>query len=103
MSLAPLRSIETAPTTWVFRLYIAGQTPRSLTALANLRRICEQHLQQPYRLEVIDLMIDPSLASEHQIVAIPTLVRLTPLPARKLIGDLSDWSRVVTGLELIVQ
>ena len=78
----------------------AGQTPKSLTALANLRRICEEHLQGKYKIEVIDLMANPRLAKDHQIVAIPTLVRKLPQPLRRVIGDLSDTERALVGLEL---
>lgn len=88
------------PEFWELRLYTAGQTPKSLTALANLRRICEEHLQGKYRIEVIDLMANPRLAKDHQIVAIPTLVRKLPEPLRRVIGDLSDTERALVGLEL---
>jgi circadian clock protein KaiB len=82
------------------RLYVAGQTPKSLTALANLNKICKQHLQGRYRLQVIDLVKTPQLAQGDQILAIPTLVRKLPVPMRKIIGDLSDLERVVVGLNL---
>lgn len=82
------------------RLYIAGQTSRSLAALSNLKRICEEHLQGRYRLEVIDLLEHPQLARGHQIVALPTLVRRLPEPIRKLVGDLSDTERALVGLDL---
>jgi circadian clock protein KaiB len=82
------------------RLYVAGQTPKSLTALDNLKRICHEYLDGPYRIDVIDLQSDPDLAREHQILAIPTLVRNLPLPVRKIIGDLSDTEKVVVGLDL---
>jgi circadian clock protein KaiB len=82
------------------RLYIAGQTSRSLAALANLKRICEEHLQGRYRLEVIDLLEHPQLARGDQILALPTLVRKLPEPIRKLVGDLSDTERVLVGLDL---
>ena len=85
---------------WELRLYTAGQTPKSLTALDNLRRICEQHLQGKYKIEVIDLMTNPRLAKDHQIVAIPTLVRKLPEPLRRIIGDLSDTERALVGLDL---
>lgn len=88
------------PEIWELRLYTAGQTPKSLTALANLRRICEEHLQGKYKIEVIDLMANPRLAKDHQIVAIPTLVRKLPQPLRRVIGDLSDTERALVGLEL---
>lgn len=90
------------PSSSVFelRLYVAGQTPKSLTALNNLKRICTQYLDIPYRIDVIDLLNEPHLAREHQILAIPTLVRNLPLPIRKIIGDLSDTEKVVLGLDL---
>jgi circadian clock protein KaiB len=82
------------------RLYIAGQTGRSIAALANLRRICEEHLAGRYRVEVIDLLQHPDQAQRDQIVAIPTLVRRLPEPIRRIIGDLSDSERVLVGLEV---
>lgn len=82
------------------RLYVAGQTPRSLQALSNLKRICEEHLAGRYRVEVIDLIKKPQLAAGDQILAIPTLVRAIPKPARKIIGDLSNTERVLVGLDL---
>jgi len=90
----------TAGEIWELRLYTAGQTPKSLTALANLRRICEEHLEGKYKIEVVDLMANPRLAKDHQIVAIPTLVRKLPEPLRRVIGDLSDTERALVGLEL---
>jgi circadian clock protein KaiB len=85
---------------WDLRLYVAGQTPKSLAAFANLKRICEEHLAGRYRIEVIDLMLHPKLARDDQIVAIPTLVRKLPDPIRKIIGDLSDTERALVGLQL---
>jgi circadian clock protein KaiB len=85
---------------WELRLYTAGQTPKSITAFANLKRICEEHLPGRYRIEVIDLTQNPRLAKEDQIVAIPTLVRKLPDPLRKIIGDLSDTERTLVGLQL---
>lgn len=82
------------------RLYVAGQTSRSLAALANLKRICEEHLQGRYRIEVIDLLKHPQLAKGDQILALPTLVRRLPEPIRKLVGDLSDTERALVGLDL---
>jgi circadian clock protein KaiB len=82
------------------RLYIAGQSSRSLAALANLKKICEEHLQGRYRIEVIDLVKRPQLARGHQIIALPTLVRKLPEPIRKLVGDLSDTERALVGLDL---
>ena len=82
------------------RLYVAGQTAKSLQAFANLKKICEEHLQGRYRIEVIDLLENPQLAKGDQILAIPTLVRKLPEPLRKIIGDLSDTDRVLIGLDL---
>ena len=82
------------------RLYVAGQTSRSLAALANLKRICEEHLQGRYRIEVIDLLEHPQLARGDQLLALPTLVRKLPEPIRKLVGDLSDTERALVGLDL---
>jgi circadian clock protein KaiB len=82
------------------RLYVAGQTPKSLSAVANLKKICQEYSKQKYRLEVIDLAKKPSMASEHQILAIPTLVRSLPVPIRKIIGDLSNTDQVVVGLNI---
>jgi len=82
------------------KLYVAGQTPRSLAALANLKKICDQHLEGRYKLRIIDLVKTPQLAHNDQILAIPTLVRKLPVPIRKIIGDLSDLNRVLVGLNL---
>jgi circadian clock protein KaiB len=82
------------------RLYVAGQTPRSVQAFANLTKICEEHLAGRYRIEVIDLLENPQLAKGDQILAIPTLVRTLPFPIRKIIGDLSDKERVLVGLDV---
>ena len=86
---------------WTLRLYVAGQTPRSVAAFENLRRVCDQHLAGCYELEVVDLLVNPAIAREHQIVAIPTLVRVLPMPVRKLIGDLSDRQQLLAGLEIL--
>ncbi len=86
---------------WILRLYVAGQTPKSLTAFANLKAICEEHMQGHYAIEVIDLVASPQLAREDQILALPTLVRKLPSPVRKIIGDLSNVDRVLVGLDLI--
>lgn len=86
---------------WKLRLYVAGQTPKSLAAFANLKRLCEEHLNGRYSIEVIDLLETPLLARDHQILAIPTLVRELPEPVRKIIGDLSNTERVLVGLDLI--
>jgi circadian clock protein KaiB len=82
------------------KLYVAGQTPKSLAALSNLNKICKEHLQGQYKLQVIDLVKKPQLAKGDQILAIPTLVRKLPMPIRKIIGDLSDVEKVVVGLNL---
>src|SRR5688572_4670466 len=82
------------------RLYVAGQTPKSIRAFANLKMLCEEHLKGRYRIEVIDLLEHPQLARGDQIVAIPTLVRKLPEPIRKLVGDLSDTERALVGLDL---
>ena len=86
--------------TWELRLYVAGQTPKSLAAFANLTRICQEHLSDRYTIEVIDLLQNPELARRDQVVAIPTLIRGLPEPMRKIIGDLSNTERVLVGLEL---
>lgn len=85
---------------WNLRLYVAGQTPNCVRALANLRRLCETHVPGQYEIEVIDLLEQPQLAKGDEIVAVPTLVRRLPPPLRKIIGDLSDSERVVVGLQL---
>jgi circadian clock protein KaiB len=109
-SKAPIKAkpgVKTKPglkarktTLYDLRLYVAGQTPRSLQALSNLKRICEEHLAGQYRIEIIDLLQKPQLAVGDQILAIPTLVRTIPKPARKIIGDLSNIDRVLVGLEV---
>lgn len=86
---------------WVLRLYVAGQTRNSIKAFANLRRICEEHLKGRHRIELIDLLENPQLAKEHQILAAPTLVRRLPPPVKKIIGDLSRTERVLAGLDLL--
>ena len=88
------------PKQWQLRLYVAGQTPKSVTAFANLKRICEEYLAGEFEIEVIDLLENPRLAQDDQIVAIPTLVRKLPEPIRKIIGDLSDAERTLVGLQL---
>jgi circadian clock protein KaiB len=85
---------------WELKLYVAGQTPKSLQAFANLKKICEEHLRDEYRIEVIDLTQNPQLAQGDQIFALPTLVRKLPEPVRKIIGDLSNTERVLVGLDL---
>ena len=88
-------------TSWELRLYVAGQTPKSMAAFSNLRKLCEERLQGQYRIEVIDLLENPALAKGDQILAIPTLVRKLPVPVRKIIGDLSNTERVLIGLDLL--
>jgi len=85
---------------WNLRLYVAGQSPKSLRALTNLKKICEQHLKGKYTIEIIDLLKNPQLAAGHQIIAIPTLVRQLPVPIKAIIGDLSDVERTLVGLDL---
>jgi circadian clock protein KaiB len=85
---------------WNLRLYVAGQTERSVRAFDNLKKLCEEHLAGKYAIEVIDLLRDPKLARGDQIVAVPTLVRKLPAPVRKIIGDLSNTERVLVGLDL---
>jgi circadian clock protein KaiB len=85
---------------YVLRLFVTGTTARSARAIANLRRVCEEYLQGEYDLEVVDIYLRPELAKEHQIIAAPTLVKMLPLPLRKIIGDLADEERVLAGLDL---
>ena len=85
---------------WELRLYIAGRTKKSVTAFANLKRLCEEHLKGKYRIEVIDLLKNPQLARGDQILAVPTLVRKLPQPMKKIIGDLSNEERVLVGLDI---
>jgi circadian clock protein KaiB len=86
---------------WNLRLYVAGETPKCVQAFEHLKRICEEHLQGRYSIEVIDLLKNPTLASGDQIIAIPTLVRQLPPPVKKIIGDLTNTERVVVGLNLV--
>jgi circadian clock protein KaiB len=96
----PERKTDPPREEWILRLYVAGQTPRSVTALANLKRICEEHLAGRYRIQVIDLLENPQLARGDQILAVPTLVRQLPEPMKKIVGDLSNTERVLVGLDL---
>ena len=91
---------ENKSETWELRLYVAGQTPNSMKALANLKKLCEEHLKGQYIIEVIDLCKTPQLAAGDQILAIPTLVRKLPEPIKKIIGDLSNTERVLVGLDI---
>lgn len=86
---------------WILRLYVAGRTPKAITAFDNLKAICEKQLKGRYIIEVIDLLKNPRLARDNQILAVPTLVRKLPKPMRRIIGDLSDTERVLVGLDLI--
>jgi circadian clock protein KaiB len=88
------------PEGYNLRLYVAGQTPKSIAAIVNLKKICEQHLSGRYNIEVIDLMKNPALAQRHQIVAIPTLIRQLPEPLKRIIGDLSNLEKVLIGLDI---
>ncbi len=85
---------------WNLRLYVAGQTQKSITAFANLKKICDEHLAGKYRIEVIDLVKNPQLAKGDQIIALPTLVRKLPEPIKKIIGDLANTERVLVGLDI---
>ena len=86
---------------WRLRLYVAGQTPKSITAIANLKRLCEGHLAGRYHIQVVDLLTQPHLARRDEIIVIPTLVRKLPPPIRKIIGDLSNEERVLVGLDVL--
>ncbi len=94
------RKISRKDKEWELRLYVAGQTAKSLAAFNNLKKICEDHLADKYHIEIIDLLKRPHLARGDQIIAIPTLVRKLPQPVRKIIGDLSNTERVLVGLDL---
>jgi circadian clock protein KaiB len=93
-------SVASAEKAWELRLYVAGQTTKSVAAFANLKKICEEHLAGQYHIEVIDLLENPRLAQDDQIFAIPTLVRKFPEPVRKIIGDLANTERTLVGLQL---
>lgn len=95
-----LSTEKAAAVQYQLRLYVAGQSARSVAAIANLKRVCEQHLEGRYSVEVIDLLEQPQLAKGHQILAVPTLVLMLPEPVRKIIGDLSNTDRVLVGLDL---
>ncbi len=100
----PKRAVKKATPSkkvWKLRLYVAGQTPKSLMAFSNLKKICETYMLGRYSIEVIDLLKQPQLSKGDQILAIPTLVRKLPMPVRKIIGDLSDTERVLVGLDLL--
>jgi circadian clock protein KaiB len=97
----PKKPAEAKLVTYILRLYVAGQTPKSVAAVANLKKICEEHLAGRYEIQLIDLLENPQLARGDQILAIPTLVRKLPLPVRRIIGDLSNTERVLIGLDLV--
>lgn len=88
------------PAQWLLKLYVAGQTPKSVAAFANLKRICETHLKGQYQIEVVDLLVNPALAKGDQIIAVPSVVRQLPAPVKKIIGDLANEERVLVGLDL---
>jgi len=94
------RKTEPKEEMWLLRLYVAGQTPKSLLAFANLEKICKEHLAGKYEIEVIDLLKNPQLAKGDQILAMPTLVRKLPEPVKKIVGDLSNTVKVLVGLDL---
>jgi circadian clock protein KaiB len=108
VSKAPGRAARGVPSSedkpgvaeWQLRLYVAGQTPKSIAAFDNLKRVCEEHLAGRYTIEVVDLLVNPRLAAGDQILAVPTLVRKFPEPIRKIIGDLSNEERVLVGLDV---
>ena len=105
MKAVPSKEMKKAKTDppeemWNLRLYVAGQTQKSITAFANLKKICEEHLAGKYRIEVVDLLKNPLLAKGDQIIAIPTLVRKLPEPIKKIIGDLANTERVLVGLDI---
>jgi len=91
---------QAKPERWMLRLYVAGQTPKSVAAFTNLKRICEKHLAGQYQIEVVDLLVNPKLAKGDQIIAVPTLVRQLPVPIKKIIGDLADEERVLVGIDV---
>ncbi|HEX5682805.1 MAG TPA: circadian clock KaiB family protein [Ideonella sp.] len=99
-SAAPPPASEAPTPEWQLKLYVAGQTAKSIAALENLQRVCETHLAGRYQIEVIDLLVNPRLAAGDQILAVPTLVRKVPEPIRKIIGDLSNEERVLVGLDV---
>lgn len=100
MALGTNKAPQPSSPEWLLRLYVAGQTPRSVAAFANLKRICETQLKGKYKIEVIDLLVTPAFAKENQIVAVPAVVRQLPAPVKKIIGDLANTERVLVGLDL---
>jgi len=101
MKMNEVNQIETENDLWVLRLYVAGKSPKAMTALNNLKTICKEQLNGKFTIEVIDLLENPQLGAEDQILALPTLVRKLPVPVRKIIGDLSNTERVLVGLDLL--
>ncbi len=97
---APVRKQPPGRAEWELRLYVAGQTPNSVAAFQNLQRVCETHLQGRYRIEVVDLLQNPTLAKGDQIIAVPTLVRKLPPPVKKILGNLASEERVLVGLDI---
>ena len=100
MGTASSHAGKTGDEVWNLRLYVAGKTPNSVTAFENLKKICEEHLEGRYRIEVIDLVQNPTLAKGDQIIAVPTLIRKLPTPVKKIIGNLSNTEKVLVGLDL---
>ena len=96
-----IKKAKSKEESWELRLYVAGNTPKSVTALSNLKKYCDEHLKGKYKIEVIDLLVHPQLAEGDQILAIPTLVRKVPVPIRKIIGDLSNEEKVLVGLNIL--
>ena len=103
MKMNEVNQIEAENDLWVLRLYVAGKSPKAMTALNNLKMICKEQLNGKFTIEVIDLLENPQLGAEDQILALPTLVRKLPVPVRKIIGDLSNTERVLVGLDLLPQ
>lgn len=101
MAPKKIAAVKANRANWELRLYVAGQTAKSIQAFANLKRICEEHLAGEYHIEIVDLLQNPQLAAGDQIIALPTLVRKLPEPVRKIIGDLSNTERVLVGLDLL--
>ena len=103
MKMNEVNQVDTENDLWVLRLYVAGQSPKAITALKNLKKICKEQLNGKFTIEVIDLLENPQLGADDQILALPTLVRKLPVPVRKIIGDLSNTERVLVGLDLLPQ
>ena len=101
IKIKEVHQVEMENDLWVLRLYIAGQSPKAITALKNLKKICKEQLNGKFSIEVIDLLKNPQLGADDQILALPTLVRKLPVPVRKIIGDLSNTERVLVGLDLL--